>query len=218
MTRAYTDELKDFLDQLKARFDDKILEKRDGPKRRLDDGTWVKKTFFYIPVDNLQERLDEVFGLNWAWEVSHQSVIEVEKEKKQYENGRETGKELVKEKQVIVVGKLTLFLPDGRSVSRDGCGGCDSTHGMSAGDAFKIADSNAFRKACHRFGMGRYLSLEGRSEKEEPSVGGGGKYRNNNYPSKAAPATTSAGSGPNPFTNSAAKVNQQPKSNPFSNK
>jgi hypothetical protein len=157
----------EILAELKKPFPEEILEKKDGPKKQIN-GVWVRLKFFYIPAEHLHERLDEVFGLKWSWELKETKIVDVTKEKKekQYANGERVGttSKIVEEKQVITFGRLYAHLPSGRVVTRDACGGCDITYGTTVGDAFKIADSNAFRKACIKLGIGRYLILEGKAE------------------------------------------------------
>lgn len=157
----------DVLTELKKPFPEEILEKKPGPNKKVGN-QWIKQNFFYIPSENLHERLDDVLGLNWSWEIKESMVVDVtkEKSKKEYVNGEMTGTttKVVDEKQVIVFGRLYATLPGGRVVTRDACGGCDITYGTTVGDPFKIADSNAFRKACMKLGIGRYLALEGKAE------------------------------------------------------
>lgn len=152
---------KEILDALKMDFPEESIKFREGPKKN-GKIQWFK----YIPTDLLHERLDEVLGLNWTWSVLDNNTITVKKMKKEYPGGYNPGQKnnytMVEYsvEQVAVLGRLTITLPDGTSVWRDGFGGCDMNYGTQAGDPFKIADSNAFKKACYKFGIGRYLGLE----------------------------------------------------------
>jgi hypothetical protein len=199
-THTSFENLQAILNQLKGRFPDEVVKKRIGPNKKVD-GKWVQQYFDYIPTDHLHERLDAVLSLNWSWEIVDKlriSFIKAVKVKKDDENGRYHFEEEEKEvEQVIVCGKLTIVLPDGRTVVREALGGCDITYGSQAGDSYKIADSNAFKKACYKFGIGRYLGIEGAEEDQHEKT----------------PLTKSS----NPFSTKQAKpqVENKGKKNPF---
>jgi hypothetical protein len=155
------------LNKFKERFPDEVIKVREGPKKKVK-GQWVEQLFQYIPTDHLHERLDEVCGLFWTWEILGNTIITVTKniKEKVYKNPDADRYDLVdKQKtveQVIVWGRLSILLPGLETpINREAFGGCDVSYGSQAGDSFKIADSNAFKKACYKFGIGRYLGLEG---------------------------------------------------------
>lgn len=158
----------DILNKLKEPFPEEIIKYREGPYDKIAKQT---QYFKYIPSEHLQERLDSILGLGWSWEITKAETVKIIKEVKQYskekdENGRSSYSMVEKEvEQVIVLGKLTLRLPDDTTSVRDSLGGCDVTYGVQAGDPFKIASSNAFKKACLEFGIGRYIAIEAAAQK-----------------------------------------------------
>ena len=62
-------------------------------------------------------------------------------------------------------------MPSGETVHRDSFGGCDLNYGTAAGDPHKIADSNAFRKACDKFGLAREVGGEEFNSNAKPVSG-----------------------------------------------
>lgn len=52
---------------------------------------------------------------------------------------------------------ITIRLSDGRTITREGIGGTPDSPGLSAEDAVKSGDSDAFKRACVLFGIGEYL-------------------------------------------------------------
>lgn len=94
----------------------------------------------YIPVSEVIARLNAVLGLNWEFRVRSNEV-----------STDVPG-------WVVCHGTLTLHLPDGRSVSRDGFGGQAiktkrSGDVVDLGDEFKGASSDALKKAAQSFGI-----------------------------------------------------------------
>ena len=98
--------------------------------------------FSYIPEPIVRQRLRDVLGLNWNWEIV--------KETETVFKGKDA---------VVVTGRLTLKLPSGNVVTREAHGGSNLDNGMRAGDAFKSAGSNALKKAAYLIGIGAYLGL-----------------------------------------------------------
>lgn len=149
------------LEQLKAPFEESQVKKRKGP---YDKKIKKNKYFTYIPVHFVRERLDEVLGFNWEWEVvdilpttfQSKSKGEWDQETRSYVGGGE----LVETPGVVITGRLTVLLPSGKKVFRDGTGGASMDKGMGPGDAQKIAASNALKRAAYMFGVGSYLALE----------------------------------------------------------
>lgn len=147
----------DILDALKERFPDEIIEEREGPKKKNPQtGYWEPLWFKYIPVPHVIERLDNVLGLGWSWEVleskqytATKRVYNKDTKENTYEN----------EEHVAVLGRLTIEI-DGIKTRRDGWGGCELNKGAQAGDCYKIADSNALRKTAAKFGIGSYLAFD----------------------------------------------------------
>lgn len=185
------------LKQLKERFPDDVVKKREGPKKKVN-GRWIEQFFSYIPTDHLHERLDDTCGLNWNWEILGHSQLSFNKfgKAKKY-NADGDGYTLVEEEkkveQIVIWGRLTIRLEDGSTTSRDAFGGCDLTYGSQAGDSFKIADSNAFKKACYKFGIGRYLGLEGLEDALVPEQ----TYTNFNKPANPYANKNQAAAKPN---------------------
>lgn len=148
------------LDALKERFPQEQVKQREGPAKKVN-GQWEKQMFNYVPTPYLQERLDKVLGLNWGWETLSDMVIKVVKSIKDYKTNEYKVKEV---EQVVTKGRLTIHLGDGQVRYREAYGGCDLNYGSQSGDAFKIADSNAFKKACLKFGVAAYLATDGLEE------------------------------------------------------
>lgn len=145
----------EILNKLQAPFPPEQIKSREGPKKN------GQPTYFsYVPTEFLQQRLDSVLGLNWTWTVVASTIEKITKTKAIWENRQKVGEELVQTEQVIVHGRLSLQLPDGDLVHRDAFGGCDLNYGTSAGDPHKIADSNAFKKACDKFGLAKEVGGE----------------------------------------------------------
>lgn len=156
----------EILNKLKERFPEELIKYREGPKKKVGN-EWKEQQFAYIPTDYLHERLDLVLGLNWNWEILGNSSIKFQKQTKQKQYRQDGSNkydliDIVKEvEQVVVWGRLVIKVDENTFSFRDSFGGCDVGYGSQAGDSFKIADSNAFKKACYKFGIGRYLGLEG---------------------------------------------------------
>jgi len=128
---------------LTAKFPETDVRQRSGGGR---------KTFKYLPEPVVRNRLNEVLGLNWNWEV----ISENESEFK--------GKSCI-----VVCGKLSIFLPSGKEVIRTGHGGSLLDNGNAAGDAYKAASSNALKKAAYLMGIGSYFGLESEESQDDTS-------------------------------------------------
>jgi hypothetical protein len=103
-----------------------------------------KGKFSYIPEPVVRNRLQEVLGLDWDFEITNETITKF------------------KDKEAIVVkGRLSAALPSGRTVVREGFGGSLLSNGMTAGDGHKSAASNALKKAAYLLGVGAYLGLDG---------------------------------------------------------
>lgn len=151
--------LKGVLEKLKERFDPNQVKQRQGPKKKNPaTNQWEPIMFDYVPEPYVRERLDEVLPLGWSWEVL--STKEYQVVKSVYDKGSQSNVDQVVG-QVAVCGRLTLNLPDGTTVFRDAFGGSDLDKGSQAADPYKIADSNAFKKAAFKFGVAAYLGIEG---------------------------------------------------------
>lgn len=181
-----SDDDKLLLVRLKERFPQDLEKSREGPKKYdKASRSWKPVHFTYIPNVYVSERLDDVVGLNWNWEVVDTKIITVKKEvKDKVPSGGDQYTYVTREtsvEQVSMLGRLTIHLPSGKSVFRDAWGGSDLDKGSQAGDAFKIADSNAFKKAAYKFGIASYLGMDGMEEaatskvfRETPAEEGGG--------------------------------------------
>jgi len=124
--------------------DQKILEKLSAPFDAKD--LRKKQEFSYIPEPVVRQRLQDVLGLNWDFTITS-----------------EIDTTFRSEPAIVVRGQLTVYLPSGRTITREGYGGSPLKNGMAAGDAHKGAASNALKKAAYLFGVGAYLGLKGNS-------------------------------------------------------
>jgi hypothetical protein len=148
----------ELLNKLKERFPDEAIREREGA-----DG----KVFKYIPTIFVANRLDDVFPLAWNWEVIDSKVHQTRKLRKRvtWDKSVQPWKKSETEVEadifnLAVLGRLTLALPGGEKVFRDAWGGCELFKGGQAGDDYKIADSNAFKKAAYKFGIGAHIGLD----------------------------------------------------------
>jgi len=183
----------EILGQLKEEFPPEQVKQREGPKKN-GQVQW----FSYIATDDLHERLDAVLGPNWDWEVMNSNTIAVTKVKDDWKDGKKVGKIEIKQEHVIVLGRLTVSLPSGVKIKRDAFGGCETNYGSQAGDPYKIADSGAFKKACYKLGIGRYLGLE-KDDVAPPQSGFGGNRGTSNPQSSSSLDNSASTAGSNPF-------------------
>lgn len=147
----------DILNILKRPFPEEHIKERAG-----NNG----KKFKYVPIDLVIQRLDEAFPLKWSWAVLDSKITEIEKRVDWDKSTQPWTPIMGTAKQVAVLGRLTLHIDEGFSVSRDAWGGSDLGKGGQAGDDFKIADSNALAKAAYRFGVASHIGLEAKLEEE----------------------------------------------------
>lgn len=196
--------LTELMSELKAPFDKDQERDRPGPKKKVN-GSWVQTTFKYIPTIYVSERLDDVFPLQWSWEVLASKSYECDKEVnvKDQASGQ-WGKETKTQNHLAVLGRLSLILPDRSVVFRDAWGGSELDKGTQAADGYKIADSNAFKKAAYKFGVAVYLGIEGLEADLEAETQNAHSYSNNQN------------RGPKKSYNQGSNTNQgQQDSNPF---
>jgi hypothetical protein len=167
---------KEVLEALKAAFPKSEEKARKGP---YDKKTRKNKYFTYIPVHFVRERLDDVLGFDWQWEIvdilptSFQS-----KTKGDWDNNTNSyvgGGDIIEIPGVVINGRLTITLPSGKVVFRDGTGGATIDKGMGPGDAQKIAASNALKRAAYMFGVGAYLALDSDEALDDTITFGSGK-------------------------------------------
>ena len=180
------EELKlNILKKLKEEFPSNKIKSRKGPKN---------KRFSYIPEPLVKERLDSVLPLSWSWAVKEYKLYRSPKEGYKPEDNYEV-------LEVAVLGRLTLDITPEYSVYRDAWGGSDMDKGSQPGDPFKIADSNAFKKAALKFGVGAYLALAGESLLEEEASVESGYASNNPFQNKKVKKknNTDSASSDNPF-------------------
>jgi len=150
-------------ERLSERFDESDVKSRPGGGG---------KRFKYLPEPVVRNRLSEVLGLNWDWEI----VSETETEFR--------GKQCI-----IVRGRLTITLPEsGRKVTREGHGGAELGKGNAAGDSYKIAASNALKKSAYLMGIGAYFGLDSEESQDDTSTWGSAP--------QSAPSAGSWGSAP----------------------
>ena len=196
----------EILADLKAKFPDDVVKRREGPKKKDHTGKFVTQWFSYVPTDNLSERLDEVLGFNWSWEIldhcisTYTKMVSVE-DGVWANSGKPKYKRVPKESAMVAVrGRLKIFLPSGREIVRDAYGGCEMNYGSQAGDSFKIADSNAFKKACIKLGLCRYFALEGHMESDDEPAPTFDDYRGNENRNTGRQGNSNKSSSkPNPF-------------------
>ncbi len=99
----------------------------------------------YITGEQVVSRMNEVFGPYWDWN---------------------PGDPTIKDDEIYLSGTLTVNIPDksyGYTISRSAFGGASIKRkrdgGMlSLGNDIKAADTDAFKKAAAKFGVGLYLS------------------------------------------------------------
>lgn len=119
---------------------DHVVFAKLGQQFRKDEVKYLKKgghELPYVTARVVMNRLDEVLGpANW-WD-----------EYVPYDN--------------YVICKLTILLPDGRTLTRCDAGGFAQT--PDASDYEKGGFSDAFKRAAVKFGVGRYLYNDGRPD------------------------------------------------------
>lgn len=119
---------------------DHVIFAQLGQQFRKDEVKTINKggsTLPYITARQVMNRLDEVLGpANW-WD-EYMAF------------------------DTYVVCRLTIELPDGRTITRCDVGGISKTH--DASDAEKTGFSDAFKRAAVKFGIGRYLYNDGRPD------------------------------------------------------
>ena len=88
------------------------------------------KTFPYIPINAVRDRLNDAFGLGWAFTIQ---------------------REYINENEVAVVARLS-YRVDENWYHKDGFGG-KLLKGLTLGDALKAASSIALKKAAELIGV-----------------------------------------------------------------
>jgi hypothetical protein len=159
-SKTMTEEDSALLDKLSEKFSDKQIKKRKGAKNKM---------FSYVNVHDVRERLDNVLGFRWSWE-----IVETRNTtfiKPGYYDKRTQTKSPDKEiPGVTVTGRLTVHLPSGLTIYREGNGGASSDKGMGPGDAEKIASSNALKRAAWMFGIGKEFGLDSEEAMDDTTV------------------------------------------------
>ncbi|WP_240907324.1 Rad52/Rad22 family DNA repair protein [Paludisphaera rhizosphaerae] len=89
----------------------------------------------YVTARTVMNRLDEVAG-PWGWEDRYE----------RHDNAW--------------LCRLTLWLPDGSTLTKEGIGG-ESRNMQDSSDVEKSGESDAFKRAAVKFGIGRYLYDDG---------------------------------------------------------
>lgn len=135
-------------------------------------------TLTYLSVESIRKRLEEVVGLDWSWQTLETTYSHFQKPPKkenidgQWKVPEGAQPEIIP--SVIITGRLSILLPSGKLVTRDGNGGSSLDKGTGPGDPEKIAASDAFKRAAWFFGIGAYLRD---LPQEKPSY----KKYNNSY-------------------------------------
>lgn len=105
-------------------------------------------TSHYARRESYEKRLEEVLGLeNFSYEYERSAFFEDS-----------------------VVCRLRIELPDGRTVERVGLGAKGKM--SNEDDVAKTTLTNAFKLACERFGVGRYLKVETRDHNRQAKQNG----------------------------------------------
>jgi len=165
-----------------SKIDNPILEKLTA---KFEESSLKKKgKFSYIPEPLVRERLQEVLGFNWSFEITS-----------------ETNTLFKNNEAVVIRGKLTAYLPSGRVVVREGYGGALRDNGMSAGDPQKSAASNALKKAAYLLGVGSYLGTDGLESQDDTTSWG--SSNSSGYGSNNASGNSGWGAGPAPGSTAA---------------
>lgn len=111
-------------------------------------------TYSYIRWQDVADRMNEVFGINWSSEVVFQDIIG---------------------NNVIVRVKVTVLNCDNKiAFIQEGFGGAPNDNG-EAGNAFKSAYSKALKDACKKWGIGLYLDDDDDSNSSSSSSHSGHK-------------------------------------------
>jgi len=143
------------LAQLKEPFAEDQVRSRTGADN---------KEFKYIPTILVTERLDQVFPLAWSWEILDNRVDKSVRNKRTgYNKDTQPWTPIMEDVTVEVVsvlGRLSFQLSETKVVFRDAWGGADAGKGSASGDDFKIAATNAMKKAAYMFGVGGHIGLD----------------------------------------------------------
>lgn len=128
-------------------------------------------TYSYIRWQDVADRMNEVFGVNWSSEVVFQDIIG---------------------NNVIVRVKVTILNCDNKiAFIQEGFGGAPNDNG-EAGNAFKSAYSKALKDACKKWGVGLYLDDDDDSNSSSSPTHSG--HKEFGLPSSMKPINTKASS------------------------
>lgn len=109
------------------------------PTRRGRGGVYS-----YIRWQDVADRMNDVFGLNWSSEVLYQEIVG---------------------NNVITRVRVTVTDPETNLVSwQEGFGGAPNDGNSEAGNPFKSAYSKALKDACKKWGVGLFLDEDGEGE------------------------------------------------------
>jgi hypothetical protein len=181
-----------------AKTDEEVLEalEEEFPEEQLktiETGSGRnRKKFSYIPEPVVRNRLREVLGLNWSWEILREADTTF------LVWDRDAGEKLP-QPAVVVTGRLTVNLPSGITVSREAHGGSLLYSGNKAGDPHKSASSNALKKAAYLFGVGAYLGLNSEEAIDDTTSWGTSNSSSNTSSNWTAPAATGGGNVQDPW-------------------
>lgn len=97
-------------------------------------------TYSYIKWQDVADRMNKIFGINWSSEVVYQDVIDT---------------------NVVVRVRVTVNdSTTNNSFRQEGFGGAPMDDRQEAGNPFKAAYSKALKDACKKWGIGLYLDEE----------------------------------------------------------
>lgn len=140
----------DIIKELSRPFPAKDVKQRENKGKMLD----------YLPVNVVEERLNEVLGAGWSWEITHQ-VIDLPS------------------MTCVITGSLTYHDEAGRVQNKAGIGADEGLKAKKAlDDVVKTAEAEALKKAAVKLGVGLFLwreeerqaiADERRGKKREPS-------------------------------------------------
>lgn len=141
-----------------------------------------KETNYYVPSCMIQERLDEVLGLNWSFEPTSKPEL-TELDQKHY---------------FLCDGQISIFDDEGNLFARRSqSGGVEVIIIKGSGkvknlvDSKKAAVSSCFKKCAEMFGVGRNIALDTNNDKlvKYPVKNSRKNNMNNNHSASGQPGT-----------------------------
>ena len=152
-------------------------------------------TYPYIKWQDVADRMNEIFGIQWTSEVVYQDVID---------------------SNVIIRVRVTVLDADtGDMFFQEGFGGAPMDDRQEAGNPFKAAYSKALKDACKKWGIGLYLEDEEQESTKIPNFPTGASVKPPvNVPRKNVSTTKTPPPFNNPVKNSVTIKQYEPQSTP----